>query len=307
MKAFQLPLKAQAKLVKATPHKEFDGKNPLKQAISLRLKARLSLALLRQFSPNAPDIFVRRRDDAEQQQVVDGVPPVLLELVAPDLALPVGFSGEFTGYTVTIDRAMGDIELYGCKVSKIKVDEPMPDGEHGSAVVEWSLGSDEKITPELVGLLCSMEGDDVWLGQRAPEKPAEEKAIKASRKKQEQAEAAGQQRLDGAGAAADPDAAGDAFAAAHGEGPGDELDDDGSGHADIEDDEDASPDLEDRLDNALRAADAEASGRASKAALDACEGSPFPRSETETPDREVAADAEETKPRRGRRAAASVE
>ena len=47
-----------------------------------------------------------------------------------------------------------------------------------------------------------------------------------------------------------------------GEGPGDDLDDDGSGHADIEDDEDASSDLEDRLDNALRAADAEASGRA---------------------------------------------
>lgn len=304
MKAFQLPLKTQAKLVKATPHKEFDGKNPLKQAISLRLKARLSLALLRQFSPNAPDIFVRRRDDAEQQQVVDGAPPVLLELVAPDLALPVGFSGEFTGYTVTIDRAMGDIELYGCKVSKIKVDEPMPDGEHGSAVVEWSLGSDEKITPELVGLLCSMEGDDVWLGQRAPEKPAEEKAIKASRKKQEQAEAAGQQRLDGAGAAADPDAAGDMFAAEHGdvdtlaagedhegedeqlqgEGPGDDLDDDGSGHADA------------------------ASGEASKAALDATGQNPFSCSEaTETPDREVAADAEETKPRRGRRSAASVE
>ena len=43
MKAFQLPPKTQAKLVKTTPHKEFAGK-ALRQAISLRVKATLSLA-----------------------------------------------------------------------------------------------------------------------------------------------------------------------------------------------------------------------------------------------------------------------
>lgn len=139
--------------------------------------------------------------------------------------------------------------------------------------------------------LAMHNGQSIWIRLRAPDPKAP--AIDGSTEAFER---------DHPGASAE-----DLFAAEHGEDPGDELDDDGSGHADIEDDEDASPDLEDRLDNALRAADAEASGRASKAALDACEGSPFPRSETETPEREVAAGAEETKPRRGRKAAASVE
>lgn len=194
MKAFQLPAKTQAKLVKATPHKEFNGPDR-KQAISLRMRATLSLAVLRQFSPYAPDMLVRRRDDADTQVQVDGVPPVLLERVAPTATLP-SFDDEFSGYTVTIDRAMGDIELYGCTVSKIKITEVTPEGEHGAGVIEWSVGSDEKITPELVGALCELEAGDVWIGQKAPDKPVEEAAAKKARKKQSELEAAGQQRID---------------------------------------------------------------------------------------------------------------
>ena len=206
MKAFQLSPKTQAKLVKTTPHKEFDGKNPLKQAISLRLRASLSLELLCQISPHLPSMFMRRRDDAETQAPVEGVPPVVLERLAPEASLPISLDSEFTGYTVTIDRAMGDVELYGCTVSKIKVTEVTPEGEHGIGVIEWSLGSDEKITPELVGLLCDMEGGDIWMGQRAPEKPEQEQAVRKARKKQAAAEAAGQQRLDEAAAADTRDA-----------------------------------------------------------------------------------------------------
>ena len=178
MKAFQLPAKTQAKLVKTTPHKQFDGKNPMKQAISLRLRATLSLAVLQQINPHLPAMFMRRRDDADKQASVDGVPPVVLERLALEVTLPISLESEFTGYTALIDRAMGDVELYGCTVSRIKVTELLAEGEYGMGVIEWSLGSDEKITPELVGLLCDMEGGDVWLGQKAPEKPEEEKAIK---------------------------------------------------------------------------------------------------------------------------------
>lgn len=228
MKAFQLPPKTQAKLVKATPHKEFDGKNPLRQAISLRMRATLSLATLRQINPNLPDVFVRLRDDAHTQAQVEGVPPVLFELRAPEVALPISLDSEFTGYTVTVDRAMGDLELYGCKVGKIKVAEILLDGEHGMGVIEWSLGSDEKITPELVGVLCDMEGGDVWLGQKAPDKPEEVKAVQKARKNQREAEASGQQRLDEGGGTQD---AGDAFAAVHGgsQGPREGGDDDSEG------------------------------------------------------------------------------
>lgn len=197
MRAFQLPAKTQAKLVKATPHKEFEGKNPTRQAISLRMRATISLQALRQISPNLPEMLVRRRDDADVQKPVDGVPPVVLERLAPEAALPFNIDGEFTGYTVNLDRAMGDIELYGCKLSRFKINEVIPEGEHGMAEFEWSIGSDEKITPELVGALCGMEAGDVWLGQKAPDKPAAEleKAKKANRK-QEALEAAGQQRID---------------------------------------------------------------------------------------------------------------
>lgn len=193
MKAFQLPPQTQAKLVKPTPHKEFDGKNPLKQAISLKMRATLALATLRQFSPHAPELFVRQRTDA--QQTVEGVAPVTVERSVPELVLPVGFDIELTGYTVQIDRATGEIELYGCKLNKIKVVEIQLEGE-GLGVVEWSIGSDEQITPELVGLLCAMEGNDIGIGQKAPEKPAEEATTKKERKRQKDAEAAGQQRLD---------------------------------------------------------------------------------------------------------------
>lgn len=214
MKAFQLPPKTQAKLVKATPHKEFDRKNPPRQAISLKLRATLSLATLRQINPNLPDVFVRMRDDAHTQAQVEGVPPVLFELRAPELTLPISLDSEFTGYTVNVDRAMGDLELYGCKVGKIKVTEILLEGEHGMGVVEWSVGSDEKITPELVGAVCSMEGEDVWLGQKAPDKPDEVKAVAKARKHQREVEAAGQQRLDEGGG--QQQSAGEAFAAAHG-------------------------------------------------------------------------------------------
>lgn len=195
MKAFQLPPKTQAKLVKATPHKEFDGKNPLKQAISLRLRAKLSLAFLQQINPDIPSALVRRREDADVQQPVEGVPPIVLERVAPEFKLPYTLDSEFTGYTALIDRAMGDVELYGCKVSKIQVTEIICEGEHGIGEIEWSLGSDEKITPALVGVVCDMEGGDIWLGQKAPDNPVEQAATTKARNKKDRLEQQGQQRL----------------------------------------------------------------------------------------------------------------
>jgi hypothetical protein len=195
MKAFQLPARTQAKLVKATPHKEFDGKNPLKQAISLSLEATLSLGVLAQINPNIPGMLVRRREIDPQQQV-DGVQPVLFEVLVPELALPIGIDGEFSGYTTLIDRATGDLELYGCKVGKLKVKEVTPhEGENVTAVVAWSIGSDEKITEELVGALCAMEAGDIWLGQKAPDKPVEEAAKTKARSRKAALEQQGQQRL----------------------------------------------------------------------------------------------------------------
>jgi hypothetical protein len=203
MKSFELPKGTQAKLVKATPHKEFAGPDMI-QAISLRLKATLSLRHLVQINPALPGLFVRRREDADVQKPVDGVEPIVLELVAPEMTLPLALEPEFTGYTVVIDRAMGDIELYGAKVSKIKVAEIITQGEDGLGVIEWSVGSDERITPELVGMLCGMEAGDVWLGQTAPANPAEATAAKKHKKKQEALEAQGQQRIDGGGGGREP-------------------------------------------------------------------------------------------------------
>lgn len=199
MRKFELPSGTQVKLVKTTPHQEFNGPKERKQAISLRLRSTLSLAILRQFSEHAPDALVRRRDDADTQAPVEGVAPVVMERVAPTMVLPLGFDDEFTGYTVTIDRAVEPLELYGCSVGKIKVVEVTAEGSSGTGVIEWSIGSDEKIAPEVVGLLCSLEASDIWIGQKAPEKPAEDKAARKARERQAAAEAAGQQRIDDAG------------------------------------------------------------------------------------------------------------
>ena len=282
---FQITETTEATLAAVTNRTEKHGDDDV-PAVSLQISVEAANTLLDCIDPSIRQALYKAVDGQEQ---LPGIEPATPVLRCNSFADKIPLTQAHEGWTLEIDDSIDEatpMVFGGCRVDKLRVDAK----QGGSIVLSMRIGTSD-VDADRLGALAMHNGQSIWIRLRAPGPKAP--AIDGSTEAFER---------DHPGASAE-----DLFAAEHGEDPGDELDDDGSGHADIEDDEDASPDLEDRLDNALRAADAEASGRASKAALDACEGSPFPRSETETPEREVAAGAEETKPRRGRKAAARVE
>lgn len=204
MKTFDLPAGTYVKIIKATPHKEVHGKD-LIQAISLRLEWRpLDNALLDLIAPGIQDSLLWIPPEHKSQETLDGMPLIMKWRRCPAMKMPVGFpSIAFSGYDMVIEHGIDEttqLELYKCKLDKFEAEV---DG-NGLTVIRWSQNSSKVITPELVGVLCGLDGLTIKVASLTP--PNEDEPI------------------DGTVAAfkADHPDAGDLFADQHG---GDEEDD----------------------------------------------------------------------------------
>ncbi len=74
---------------------------------------------------------------------------------------------DFSGYTLELEHGINDataLALYECKLDKFEVDAK----EGGGGCVRFNAGSNQQITPELVGLLCSKERKEVKLIKLTP-------------------------------------------------------------------------------------------------------------------------------------------
>ena len=211
MKTFDIPADSRLKVVKTTPHKEMHGTTAV-QAISLRLEWwPTDNAALNQLADGLQDVLFWVPPEAVPQEMLDGIPPAKKWRRCPDLAMPVKVPKlEFSGYTLRIAHGIDDstaLELYSCTLSKFEAEAK----EGGTSPIRFSLNSNRQITPEMVGALCALEGQEIVVEELAPPDTSE--------------------AIDGTQAAFDadhPDAdkdAGDLFAEAHAEVDALEIDD----------------------------------------------------------------------------------
>lgn len=248
---FQLAEFTQATINSVTPRVEKHGDDD-KPAVSIKLSIKGPNTLLDAIDPHIRHALYKAKPDETPE--LPGVEPAtpILRCNAFDKHT---LTASYEGWTLAIDSEVDDTDpmlFGGCKCDKFSVDAK----QGGSIVLTIRVGTSD-IDADRLGWLGMHNGEDIWI-TLTPPKPKTD-------------------AIDGTGAefAADHPDAGDLFAAQHG-GPADDGCD-----PDIEDDEDAGPELEDRLDNALAAADAETQrGEASKAALDAV-GSHFGSREAE--------------------------
>lgn len=237
MKAFELLSFTGVKLVKPTSRKEHHG-DTLVQAITLRVMQETTNADLDKLHPGLLDMLYFSKAAEAGQENVEGVPAVKPNLRCSWVKQPHKLDFEVTGYTVTVDYGTGgeaNLELYGCTLDRFEVDAK----EGGSVFISWNISSNEKVTPELLGILCSMEGETITIMQKAPEVKKDAPVIDGSTE-------AFKKDYPNAGQPGGQDAT-DLFlqqqqqqqAAAAGEGDPDEFDGDG---AEGEDGEGSAPD-----------------------------------------------------------------
>ena len=268
---FQLAEFTQATINSVTPRVEKHGDDD-KPAVSIKLSIEGPNTLLDAIDPNIRLALYKPKDDEPTLPGVEVSTPVLRCNAFEKHTL----TASHEGWTLAIDSEVDDTApmLFGsCKCDKFSVDAK----QGGSIVLTIRVGTSD-IDADRLGWLGMHNGEDIWI-TLTPPKPKTD-------------------AIDGTGAE---------FAADHPDMPEPDATDlfaGGVDPADVEEDEDAGPDLEDRLDNALAAADAEAAGQASKDALDASGSNPFGSREEEL---QAEAAAGDTKPRRGRKAAAEVE
>lgn len=258
---FQIQESTEATLTAVTNRVEKHGDEDV-PAVSLQVSIETANTLLDSIDPTLRGALYTPKPDAEPE--LDGVEPSTPVLRCNSVDR-MTLTTKHEGWTLAIDAGIeGDVEpmtFGGVKVDKLSV-EPK---QGGSIVLRMRLVTSD-VDADKLGWLGMHNGEAIWIKLTPPKKAPD--------------------AIDGSNEAFTkdhPDAT-DLFAAEH---------------AETEEDEDAGPELEDRLDNALRAADAETcdsvqvgdssklSGAASKAALDASGKNPFGR--------------------RGRRAAAEVE
>lgn len=161
MKKFELPECTWVTITKATPRKEHHG-DDLVQAISLRLSWTTGNHSLEKLHPNLKDMLFWKVPQEEAQERIEGVPDITPNLRCSTVATPLKIDASFSGYTLTIDHGADEtsaLELYQCTMDKFTVDP----SEGGSVTIAWSMSSNKSITPELVGALCGLEGEEVQL------------------------------------------------------------------------------------------------------------------------------------------------
>lgn len=167
MDILDIPAGTYLKVLKVTPHKEMHGKEPV-QAVSLRLEwCPTDNSALNQIAEGLQDALLYAPEDTGQESL-DGVPQVKKHRRCPSLGMPVKVPArEFTGYTMCLEAGINDdsdIELYSVKKSKFEATV----SEGGVASIRWSANSSRAITPELVGKLCALEGQEVKLLELTP-------------------------------------------------------------------------------------------------------------------------------------------
>ena len=175
MKKFELPTGTWVTITKATPRKEHHG-DDLVQAISLRLSWTTVNDNLHQLHPQLKDMLFWKQPSEEAQERIEGVPEITPNLRVPLVATPIKIDASFSGYTLTIDHGADEtsaLELYQCTMDKFTVDPQ----EGGSVTIGWSMSSNKSITPELVGALCGLEGEEIMLLGLVPPKLAQGDAI----------------------------------------------------------------------------------------------------------------------------------
>lgn len=246
MKLFPLPAQSRLKLTKATPRKETHGKE-LVQAISLRLEWwPTDNAAVNLLHEGLQDLLWWVPSEAAAQANLDGVPAVKKHRRVPTLHMPLKVEAAFSGYTVVVEHGIDEtteLELYACALDKFEVDAK----EGGSVVVRWSLATNKQVTPQLVGVLCGLEGTEI-VATLTPPEPGTEATGAAIDGTVGHPGAAGQGSLldsdetggeSGEGSTGDGDGLG-GFDDDMARGAGDpEPDDDGSGHPDAGADEQA--------------------------------------------------------------------
>lgn len=167
MKKFELSNGTRIHVTKATPRKECHGED-LVQAISLRLSWTTTNDSLEKLHPNLKAMLFWKTPSEEAQERLEGVPEITPNLRVPTVATPLAISAEYAGYQLTIDHGIDEssaLQLYQCEMDKFKVDPK----EGGSVTISWSLSSNKSVTPELVGALCGLEGEEVTVELVAPE------------------------------------------------------------------------------------------------------------------------------------------
>lgn len=166
MKNFELSAGTWVTITKATPRKEHHG-DDLVQAISLRLSWTTTNDSLNKLHPHLKDMLFWKIPQEEAQERIAGVPEITPNLRCPTVATPLKVEASFSGYTLTIDHGADEssaLELYQCSLDKFTVD-PV---EGGSVTIAWSMSSNKQVTPELVGALCGLEGEEVTVHLVAP-------------------------------------------------------------------------------------------------------------------------------------------
>lgn len=156
---FDLQAGTRLVITKTTPRKEIHGDEHM-QAISLRLAWTTSNDALSKLHPNLRDMLFYDPPEVVAQREIEGLDPVKKHRRCPAVSMPLKLEAEFTGCTLTIDHGIDDssaLELYACALSKFTVEAL----EGGSVTIAWSAASNKEITPELVGALCALEGDEV--------------------------------------------------------------------------------------------------------------------------------------------------
>lgn len=210
--------KQPATLKSVTPRKETHGDQKV-TAVSLGLKFTAPNTILDHLSPSLRTTFYKPVDDQPGLDGIDVPTPILRQ---PGI-LMVALKGQLDGWTLSVEHGIDEddpIVCGGCKIDNFRV-VPM---QGGTVELHVRIGTSD-IDGDEIGLLCSNLAEEIVVSITAP-KPMEE-PIDGSK--------------EGGGPGFDEDA-GSLFA---------------QEHAEPEDDEDAGPDLEDRLDNALALADDE--------------------------------------------------
>ncbi|MGE0110032.1 hypothetical protein [Aquabacterium sp.] len=167
MKKFELPGGTYLTVSKSTPRKECHGDEHV-QAISLRLSWTTTNDSLEKLHPNLKAMLFWKTPSEEAQERLEGVPEITPNLRVPTVATPLAISAKYSGYQLTIDHGLDEssaLQLYQCEMDKFKVDPK----EGGSVTISWSLSSNKSVTPELVGALCGLEGEEVTVELVAPE------------------------------------------------------------------------------------------------------------------------------------------
>lgn len=171
MKKFELPQSTYISITKATPRKEHHG-DELVQAISLRLSWTTTNDSLEKLHPQLKAMLYWKVPQEEAQERIEGVAEITPNLRCHAVATPLKIDGDFSGYTLTIDHGIDEstaLQLYQCTMDKFAVDPK----EGGSVTIAWSLSSNKQVTPELVGALCGLEGEEVTVELTAPEVQAD--------------------------------------------------------------------------------------------------------------------------------------